>query len=347
MKISVKKNIVALIAFVAILVMFLIYRFSIAGAISTVVIVGLIALKRFSKKYEDNIEISPYLGIYFSGALFEIALIEVLYFMNEDFFNKFDKYSQTNYWTILIWVLISYGATAVLLPILDKIASKSSSFFRVIKHAGLFFINLLFLSLIFDNDYFELNNVLFCSSFGLIFYIADLFSNRVCKAETGSVGLFAVLTSASLMVCGCLHPKFTRVYIVESFLNSAKMPNWNWYIVLIIGVIFVLAAICFFAFDNDYFEKDGDFTFTDSANVLLIGFNIVAYALTINHYSSINYVFYLMILVIDIVVLLVPSGTKKKDDLFYKVLNNKLIMEVVLIVSWVILFFTNIHGTLS
>ena len=60
-----------------------------------------------------------------------------------------------------------------------------------------------------------------------------------------------------------------------------------------------------------------------------------------------NYVFYLLLLVINIVVLLVPSGKKKSDHLGEKIFNNKLIIQLILFTSWIVLFISHINGAID
>lgn len=352
MKVSVKKNIVALVAFVAIQTLFLLYRFSLAGVIGTVVVTGVLALKRFSKKYADIKELSPYLGMFVAGGIFNIALTETLFFFNDSFFSQFEKFSQSNYYSIFIWSIIVYIVLMVAFIILGKAISTKGAALRVIRHGGLFFLNLLFLCLILDNDYFNITNVIFSAVICIVFYFIDVFSNKVYNANTNSIAVFAALTSGVLMVCGSMHPRFFLVYIVGGMLEPVNAANWNWYTIAIVAAIFVVAAIVLFVFDNEnYYENKGDYTFNDCVYMLLTGFNVVAYALTVNHYTKINYIFYLLLLVLDIVLLFVPVGLSKSrnnhETIPERILNNKFITALVLFACWLLLFITHLYGTMD
>mgnify|MGYP007105515826 CR=1 FL=1 len=350
MSLSKKKNLVGLIVFLILQIMFLFSHFSIAGCVNTIFILIYLGIKNIVKN-NTNENLSLRLGNYISVGFLNIMLVQLFQFIKLE---TIEAFVESEYIGVALGVAVGSLVLLAGYAIIGSFITKKGPITAILKYLVLFLI--IFPVLNYLIPFEEAGNVCIFSVavYLVIFLILDIFEGQILYKYDKTILISTVFSSTVFVLITCINPKYAKK-VLYGFTHLGSLNNLKWYTVAIIALVFVAAAIVCFILDNNTKPllddkgkgKNTIFAPYDTINLLLIGFNIVCFAIGIRYYTKYLAVFAVMLLAINLIILLIPFKTRKNDRLFDKLFSSKFICEFILMAILVILFFGHVNGILD
>ncbi len=350
MSITKQKNIVGVVVFLILQVMFLFSHFSIAGCINTIFVLLYLVIKNVVKN-NTNEDLSIRFGNYIGVSFLNIMLIQLFQFIKLE---TIEAFVESEYIGVAIGVLIGSLVLLAGYAILGSFITKKGPITAILKYLVLFFI--LFPILNYLMPFEEIGNVCIFSIavYLVVFLVLDIFEGQILNTYDKTILISTVFSSTVFVLIACINPEYTKK-VLYGFTHLGSLNNLKWYTVAIIALIFIVAAIVCFVLDNNQNplpddkgrEKNTIFAPNDTINLLLVGFDIVCFAIGIKYYTKYIAIFAVILFAINLIILLIPFKTRKKDFLSEKIFSSKFICELVLMAVLVILFFGYVNGILD
>lgn len=345
MSVTKKKNIVGVFVFVALQAMYLFSHFTVGGAVCTLLVLLYLIIRNIVNNKNISEDLTTRIGNYIAASFLNIVIVTLCQVIN---INSILLVGESPYLGFAIFAIFLPVIFLIVYSIASSMITKKGPITSVLKYFIPYVTYSFFLSAIFPTE--AVGNICPYSLaiFYIIFWIVDLFVQKNNGKADKSIVIIAIITNSLFIVLSAFNQKFAE-RILYGFTHLNSLNNWEWYNVAIIALIFVIAACICFAVDNaEALENEQEIAInSDIVTLLLIGYDIVCFAIGIKFYTKYIAIFAIMLLMVNFITLIMPFKKFKNDSVLSRIFNNKFVTEIIMMGVLIALYFGFINGVLD